>query len=325
MENSTIRTACLIIVAVLLVACTRDRPTPEVVATADSLDVPVTAEVVTKEPSVVELTPDATSESDGDPQQADVTETPDPEEAPEIFQYSVQSGDTITTIAEKFETTPDIVRQLNFLPDDNIFAGQQLDIPYQPGMTAEGAPTPTPAPLTYEVQPGDTLGSIAIQFGVDPINLVETNNILQPDSLSVGTQLLIPGAQAAPIAEQGDDTVPAAGTGSTAGTVAVTHVVQPGESLLSIAVEYDVDPSDIALANNLANRNILRVGQELAIPGVTAQEAAATRGTIHIVQSGESLLAIALLYDIEVKELIAANEIDDANSIRVGLELIIPE
>ena len=101
--------------------------------------------------------------------------------------------------------------------------------------------------------------------------------------------------------------------------------MQSGESLGIIADLYGVDANDIARLNNVSNWNLLRVGQELVIPGVTPQEAAAIRGQIHVVQSGESLSQIAAQYDKEVDEIIAANGINDPNAIRVGMELIIPD
>jgi LysM repeat protein len=105
----------------------------------------------------------------------------------------------------------------------------------------------------------------------------------------------------------------------------VIHVVQPGETLDQVAAEYGVSASEVAAANNIANRNLLRVGQELVIPGVTHEQAVAARGVAHVVRSGESLLAIALRYGVTVEEIIAINEIDNPNAIYVGQELIIPE
>ncbi|MGV2437301.1 MAG UNVERIFIED_CONTAM: LysM peptidoglycan-binding domain-containing protein [Anaerolineae bacterium] len=53
-------------------------------------------------------------------------------------------------------------------------------------------------------------------------------------------------------------------------TSGVTHTVQRGETLGSIARQYGTTFSAIATANNLANPNLIYVGQQLTIPGATA-------------------------------------------------------
>ena len=102
------------------------------------------------------------------------------------------------------------------------------------------------------------------------------------------------------------------------------HIVQSGQGLFEIADLYGVSPNDIALANNMNDTNLLRVGQELIIPGVSLRDAAISRGSIHIVQSGESMLGIAIRYGVTVEEIVEINELADANSIFEGQELIIP-
>jgi LysM repeat protein len=258
-------------------------------------------------------------------------ETPTPEAtAPsETFDYTVKPGETLASIAEKFQTDVTSLRQLNFLLDDNIFAGQVLSVPYVEGMTAEGAPTPSPTPFTYVVEVGDTLSSIAARFDVQPGTLIEVNNILDPNNLAVGTPLLIPGYVNPTSASGGDTTAGSdsassnATTGGTAGD-SVLHIVQPGESLGEIAVEYGVDPVALAQANNIANGNLIRAGQQLVIPGVSARAALEARGERHVVQSGESLSMIATQYGVSVEAIMAANSLDDPNTIVVGQELLIP-
>jgi LysM repeat protein len=222
------------------------------------------------------------------------------------------------------------LRELNYLLDDNIFAGQILQVPYQEGMTAEGAPTPTPEPYTYEVQSGDTLSSIALQFDVVPGTLIEVNSIADPNNLTIGSRLLIPGyvpPSTGDSANSSDDvTGDSGGSGSTGDSVGagVTHVVQPGETLSAIAADYGVESVAILQANNIANGNLIRVGQKLVIPGITARQALESRGTRHTVASGESLSGIAQQFGVTVEAILAANSLDDPNTIVVGQELLIP-
>lgn len=301
----------LSLTATLLTACTRERPTPEPTATPSASVAPTR----TSSEPVVEMV--------GAPTAATPVATLTPTATPAsgvsgaLIQYTVQSGDTIGSIAAQFNVTQQQLRELNNLPNDDIFAGQILRVP-------EGEPTPTPEPFKHIVKPGETLTTIAAQYGVNFLTLVEVNGLESPDDLVVGAELLIPGV-AAPVGETISD-APAAGQGGGAVTTGgVIHVVQPGETLSTIAADYGVDAIALAAANNLANPNMLRVGQQLFIPGVTQQQAIAARGVRHTVASGESLSQIAQAYGVTVAQIMAVNGLDDPNTIVVGQELLIPQ
>lgn len=308
----------LSLTALVLAGCTRNRPAPEPTATATLPAEPVSAPATGADPAVEQAPPTATTASEATP-------TPTATSTVETFEYRVSSGDTLYSIADKFETDVDTVRRLNFLIDDNIIVGQIIQVPYKEGMTAEGAPTPTPAPFRYTVAPGDTLSSIARRFEVNTVAIIEANGLLDPNSLIVGQEILIPGYQA-PAGEGSGQA--ASGPTTSAGTPAaggeVIHVVRQGEGLLQIAQQYGVDPAAIAQANNISDRNLLQVGQRLVIPGVTRQEAARSQGTVHVVQTGESLLSIARRYGVTVDAIRELNNITNPNQIYVGQELIIP-
>jgi LysM repeat protein len=93
----------------------------------------------------------------------------------------VQSGDTLTDIAEIFGTSVEAIARLNGIEDpDLIFAGQTLCVPVGPNVHV------------YVVQEGDTLGEIAQRFGTTVDALVEANNIEDPDLIFPGQRLRIP-------------------------------------------------------------------------------------------------------------------------------------
>lgn len=311
----------------LLTACTRNRPTPEATTTGAAPAITVitsTTNTGSGEPSVtVVATPVMTTG-------VATTETPVGGQLQQTtIDYHVQDGDTLLSVAQKFGVDAQTVRQLNYLLDDNIFVGQILQMPYREGITAEGAPTPTPEPYRYVVEEGDSLGTIAQQFGVSAVSIMENNNMQDPNNVFVGQVLLIPNyvPPAATTSTTGETNASgitdSTGNAQTTGQ-AVSHVVQPGETLYGIAQKYGVDANAIAEANNVTNRNQLRVGQKLDIPGITARDAAAALGRVHIVQSGESLTAIAQLYGVTAEEIISFNNISNPDAIYVGQELVIP-
>jgi len=118
-----------------------------------------------------------------------------------------------------------------------------------------------------------------------------------------------------------EPTTTAQPTASAAASPGGVHVVASGETLYSISLLYKVSMAAIVEANELANPDLLQVGQELIIP----TEAEATPGpVVHVVQTGDTIAAIAEQYDVEPTELADFNYITDWNLIFVGQQLWIP-
>jgi len=96
----------------------------------------------------------------------------------------------------------------------------------------------------------------------------------------------------------------------------VTHVVEQGESLWTIANIYGISTDTIAWANSLANPNKLKIGQVLTFPSVT--------GVMHEVSRGESIWSIAKKYGISRDKIVQANALADPDSLQLKQSLIIP-
>ena len=99
--------------------------------------------------------------------------------------------------------------------------------------------------LEYTVKRGDTLSEIARDHNVSLSDVIELNELSNPDLIHPGETILIPGVD---------------------GSVAQVHVVDEGESLNEIASAYGATASAIAEANSLANPNLILPGQEVLIP-----------------------------------------------------------
>lgn len=220
MSNTLLRILALALAAAALVACTRNSetptPTPATTTPAAAQGVTVTNTQSSGADPVVEVTTGTGTPAAATAAPTEEEATPEPTDTAQKFDYTVLPGETLAGIAGKFETDVQTLREFNFLLDDNIFAGQILEIPWQEGITAEGAPTPSPTPFSYVVQQGNTLSSIAFQFDVQPGVLIEVNNLLDPNNLTVGTPLLIPGYTSAATAA----TTGTTGTTDDGGTLA---------------------------------------------------------------------------------------------------------
>lgn len=96
-----------------------------------------------------------------------------------------------------------------------------------------------------------------------------------------------------------------------------THQVKAGDTLWSIAHQYDIDVDTIVGANSqLENANRLRIGQTLQIPG--------EKGIFHEVYRGETLWEISRIYSVTVEELVAANNLSANGIIQAGDKLFVP-
>jgi LysM repeat protein len=116
--------------------------------------------------------------------------------------------------------------------------------------------TPTSGEVTeYTVQTGDWIWKIARQFGVEPEDIIELNDLTSPSQIQPGLVLKIPAPSGA-----------VATTEATGEAGGVIHVVQTGEWIWQIARKYGVDPQSIIDANNLTNPSRIYPGQELVIP-----------------------------------------------------------
>ncbi|MCA9960313.1 MAG: LysM peptidoglycan-binding domain-containing protein, partial [Anaerolineales bacterium] len=110
----------------------------------------------------------------------------------------------------------------------------------------------------YTVQAGDTLSALAQRFGTTVEAIVAANNITNPNLINVGQVLEIPGDGATEPPPTGDPSPP-----STPGT----YTVQSGDTLFRIATRFGTTVEAIVAANNIANANLINVGQVLIIPG----------------------------------------------------------
>jgi LysM repeat protein len=298
----------------MLAGCTRERAAET--APADTTPAIADPEAAADEPEVL-IIPVASPVVVDTP----TTEpTPTPTPAFATAPYTVQPGDSVSTIAEKFGTTSQVIREMNLLTTDALQVGQVLRVPNTSAAGTTDSPAPVPAgPYEYEVQPGDTLLSIAIEFGVSANDIVVANTLSNPNDLFVGQTIIIPNYQPEPAPTP----IPA---------VPYEYVIQSGDTLGGIAQRFGASVDALIAANTLRDPNNLIQGQVLFIPGY--QGATTIEGTdggrtdaepaTHIVKAGETLFAIAQNYGVTTAELIAANRITDPDRLQAGQSLIIP-
>ncbi len=105
----------------------------------------------------------------------------------------------------------------------------------------------------------------------------------------------------------------------------IIHVVERGENLTLIAARYGTTVGAIVQANDIANPNLIYVGQRLVIPSAVEQPPELpTQAQVHVVRPGEYLSLIARLYSTTVWTLAVANDLANPSLIYPEQRLIIP-
>ena len=204
--------------------------------------------------------------------------------------YTVKSGDSLWSIANKYATTVNELKALNNLTSNNLQIGQVLKVPTE---------TTNIESNTYTVKAGDSLWNIAGRYGTT-VNELKVLNNLATNNLQIGQVLRVPSS------ESGD-------TGTQTGT---TYTVKSGDSLWKIANNYGTTVNQIKTLNGLTSDN-LSIGQTLLIPSNTPV------ANTYTVKSGDSLWSIAKRYNTTVNTLKSINNLT-SNTLSIGQILRLP-
>lgn len=157
-----------------------------------------------------------------------------PSTEPSSKTYKVVKGDTLYSIANKFNTTVNELMRLNNLNTNVLSIGQELIIKDdQSNNLNQGI---------YTVKKGDSLYGIAKKFNTTVDKIKSANNLIT-NNLAIGDKLIIPSET----------------------SIENTYTVKSGDTLYSIAKKFNVSVDMLKSANNLTS-NLLSIGDVLIIP-----------------------------------------------------------
>lgn len=277
------------------------------------------------------VSPDTETEVTNRDEAADRPETR--EEMPS--EYTVKKGDTLYDLAKEFGVSVDSIKKSNDLKTDNLRTGQKLvlnvsgtpaaaradgreaDTKAKAGAEAEKTTT---AKYTrqYTVRRGDTIGHLAIRFGVSQSDLKNANG-LGGNILRTGQVLMVPGTE---VAAETEDIVVRETAPEPVSEIYIKkrYVVKAGDTLRGIANGFGVTVAEIKKASALKN-DIINKGDILLIP--VPQGKVASSNYKYTVATGDSLGKIGKKFGVSLRELRDVNGLATDN-IRVGMKLNIP-
>lgn len=214
--------------------------------------------------------------------------------------YTVKSGDSLYKIANTYNTTVDILKDINNLTSNDLSINQIIKIPTSTTTTEEKYDN-------YTVKLGDSLYQIANTYNTT-VDAIKNLNNLSNNNLKIGQVLKIPNIK---------------GTNTQEETYS-TYTVKPGDSLYQIAKSYNTTINGIINLNNLTSNN-LTIGQTLKIPSslnpiINNLE---SNPLTYTVLKGDSLYKIANLFKTSINAIKELNNLT-SNNLAIGQVLKIP-
>ena len=216
--------------------------------------------------------------------------------------YTVEKGDSLYSIAKKYDTTADEIKKYNGLTTNLLSIGQRLKIPCHMENTDDSNISKY---VSYTVEKGDSLYSIAKKFGTT-VDKIKIDNNLKSNTLTIGNVLKIEDNTGV------SSVLECYGTNFELPEDYSDYTVEKGDSLYSIAKRYNTTVSEIMKLNNLTS-TALKLGQKLKLP---------TTVTKYTVQKGDSLYTIAKKFNTTVSDIKTKNNLK-SNLLNIGDELII--
>ncbi|QKJ62982.1 LysM peptidoglycan-binding domain-containing protein [Flavobacterium sp. M31R6] len=221
-----------------------------------------------------------------------------------VAKHTVLKGETIPQIAQNYNTTPSEIYRLNPEAQNGIAENQMLNVPE---LLPQSKNT-----ITHTVAPKETLFGLATKYNIKVEAIQSANTVALANGLQVGQQLVIPQENT-----QKTETVIAKNT----------HLVQPKESLFSIARLYNVSVEDLDKANSAILKDGLQVGQEIKIPNKKKTLDGRVRvinaeTVFYVVKAKETKYSIAKQFGITVEQLESQNP-EIVNGLTEGNKLAI--
>lgn len=204
--------------------------------------------------------------------------------------YTVQQGDNLWDIAQWYGTTEEYLMSINGLSSNLLQIGQQILVVAPTTDSVETAPTTETTevnsnlrkaelPRLHKVLEGDDIASVAKEYDIKEEQLLEWNELTADSTLAEGDELNVTNPNIEP----------------------KIHVFAEGDTLDSIATEYNTLVENLRNWNQLEETDELVVGDEVIVTDPTANS--------YTVTPGETLNEIAQTFEVTVENLRAWNEL----------------
>ncbi|MSU03558.1 LysM peptidoglycan-binding domain-containing protein, partial [Tissierella pigra] len=160
----------------------------------------------------------------------------------------------------------------------------------------------------YTIKSGDTLYKLAITYNTTVEAIMAINPGINPNNLQIGQVICIP---------QGTTPPKQCPIGSFA------YTIKSGDTLYNLAITYNTTVEAIMAINPGINPNNLQIGQVICIP--MGSPVPPCNGVYYTVRPGDTLYSIAMMFNVSLQALMAANPGVDPNNLQVGQLICVPK
>jgi len=178
-------------------------------------------------------------------------------------QHKVKAGESLVSIADKNNTTPQSIRQANHLTSNSIHSGMMLTMPTAQksagtSFSAETAKAKPGSSQVYVVKQGDTIWNIGQRFSVSGKDIADWNKLNSKTALVSGQKLTIKAASQLAVA-------PTAKAVASSAVRSISYTVKQGDSLAQISRKFNVSIADLRKWNPPTLSNSLTPGKKLKV------------------------------------------------------------
>lgn len=214
-----------------------------------------------------------------------------------VIYYRVEEGNTLSGIAKRYGVSVKELERINGITDPNlIYPGQILKI-YPKEKREERKKTRIKFYSTYIVKSGDTLSSIANKLHTTVDELVQLNDISNPNLIYPGEILKIPSVKRGPSKSVSNK------------QYIKTYTVRSGDTLYGIARRFNTTVEKLIELNGLSNPDLIYPGQVLKLESSGRVKDGERFRDYYIVQKGDTLSKIAKRFNKTEDELLENNNI----------------
>ena len=247
----------------------------------------------------------------------------------EFITHKVTKGDTLWSISKQYNTSLKPILALNNIKDKDILSIGQIIKILKDNLPAADY-------TMYIVKKGETLWSIAQEYNLSVNLILATNNIANPELISIGQEMKIPSHKNAVAETKIVNQAVIEKNNNVNNNISqpenaepIVYTVKAGDNLWNISRKYGVSVEVIIDVNNFRDKDFLSLGQKLEIPAIgggvsnSNQKQEPTIITYTVVK-GDTLWSISQRYDVKMISIISVNNLKEISRLSIGQKLKLP-
>ena len=215
---------------------------------------------------------------------------------PVVKKISIPGQVEVLTLSEYLDIKPELLYKLNagytkwasapedesvfYIPSEKYILFENEDNPFKNSNQINW--------ISHIVQSGDSLWSLASKYDTE-VRIIKKINYLNNDLLSINDTLLIPLSKS-----KSNNFIPYE-----------MYIVSEGDTLWSIAKEYNIEIRDLSRMNSIDENSYLQLGQQLSIgnKNIHRNMESKKRTILYSVKQGDNLFKISELFDVSIRSI----------------------